>query len=163
MVFSQLFVGDVASSREICHWFLCQVLSRIVLGGHPEAGPLWPSELATFEGGHRRSGFHGTKRDLDECVWKTQPTRLRDWIDHIRQGFIYNLELPPPSNSHHQDYFIFVGNPYKPSFVTVTGWGVDQIYNWPKSLTGGWEWRFPSKISFSNWLIFGGFPSALET
>ena len=33
-------------------------------------------------------------------------------------GWIY----PPPSNSHHQDYCHFlVGNPYKPSFVTVTG------------------------------------------
>ena len=27
---------------------------------------------------------------------------------------------PSPSNSHHQDYS---RNPYKPSFVTVTGWG----------------------------------------
>ena len=40
--------------------------SRLVLGGHLKAGPLWPSELATFEGGHCRSGFHGTKRHLDK-------------------------------------------------------------------------------------------------
>ena len=33
---------------------------------------------------------------------------------------------PSPSNSHHQDYYIFSREPiYKPSFVTVTGWGVD--------------------------------------
>ena len=44
------------------------------------------------------------------------------------------LELrstPPPSNSHHQDYYIFSResrNPYKPSFATVTGWGVDPIF-----------------------------------
>ena len=33
---------------------------------------------------------------------------------------------PPPSNSHHQDYSFLVGNPYKPSFVTISGWGVDR-------------------------------------
>ena len=42
---------------------------------------------------------------------------------------LYRLGLPPPSNSHHLDYEPFlVGNPYKPSFATVTGWGVDPIY-----------------------------------
>ncbi len=35
---------------------------------------------------------------------------------------------PPPSNSHHQDYETFlVGDPYKPSFATVTGGGHIQI------------------------------------
>ena len=30
--------------------------------------------------------------------------------------------VPPPSNSHHQDDITFlVGDPYKPSFATVTG------------------------------------------
>ena len=36
---------------------------------------------------------------------------------------------PPPSNSDHQDYYIFLGNPYKPSFTTVTGRGPHPIYN----------------------------------
>ena len=39
------------------------------------------------------------------------------------------LGLPPHAgcNRHHQDYETFlVGNPRKPSFVTVTGWGVDE-------------------------------------
>ena len=43
------------------------------------------------------------------------------------------IEHPPPSNSHHLDYSILVGNPYKPSFVTVTGWGVDLRYIIPAS------------------------------
>ena len=30
-------------------------------------------------------------------------------------------------NIHLLDYFL-VGNPYKSTFVTVTGWGVDQKY-----------------------------------
>ena len=37
------------------------------------------------------------------------------------------LDLPPTQDaSHHQvDITFLVGNPYKPSFATVTGWGVD--------------------------------------
>ena len=42
-------------------------------------------------------------------------------------GICWNY--PPPSNSHHQGIIpILLGNPYKPSFVTVTGWGVDLRY-----------------------------------
>ena len=42
---------------------------------------------------------------------------------------LWSLELPP--TSHHQDYFLFVGNPYKPSFMTAfmaVTWGVDRRY-----------------------------------
>ena len=44
--------------------------------------------------------------------------------------YVYTLDLPPTQDaSHHQDHEPFlVGNPCKPSFVTVTGWGVDQMY-----------------------------------
>ena len=44
----------------------------------------------------------------------------------MRQGLIISSwVVPPPSNSHHQDYCItfLVGDPYKPSFATVTGRG----------------------------------------
>ena len=68
-------------------------VTRLVLGGHLKAGPLWPSELATFEGGHRGSGFHGTKRHLDESRGvEGQQAKLRVLvftIDHSRQGFIH--------------------------------------------------------------------------
>ena len=48
--------------------------------------------------------------------------------------------VPPPSNSHHQDYYILVGDPYKPSFATVTGRGDNPSYTrivhfWVKSWT----------------------------
>ena len=37
---------------------------------------------------------------------------------------------PQPSNSHHQDYSLFSRESQpKPSFMTVTGWGVDQRFN----------------------------------
>ena len=52
------------------------------------------------------------------------------WTFRIKDYDRWNY--PRPSNSHHQDYFLFVGNPYKPSFMTafmtVTGWGVDRRY-----------------------------------
>ena len=37
--------------------------------------------------------------------------------------------VTPPSNSHHQDYYIFSRESQpKPSFATITGWGVDLKY-----------------------------------
>ncbi len=45
-------------------------------------------------------------------------------------GYHYNISwvVPPPSNSHHQDYYIFSRESQpKPSFATVTGWRVDPI------------------------------------
>ena len=36
---------------------------------------------------------------------------------------------PPHSNSDHQGYYILVGDPYKPSFATVTGRGPHPRYN----------------------------------
>ena len=44
--------------------------------------------------------------------------------------YVYSLGLPPTQDaSHHQDYYIFSREPYKPSFATVTGWGVDPMYS----------------------------------
>ena len=34
-----------------------------------------------------------------------------------------------------------VGNPYKPSFATVTGWGVDPIYGNFEGVIGFLDWR----------------------
>ena len=49
----------------------------------------------------------------------------------IYQTYIH-WNYPPPSNSDHQDYYIFNRESQpKPSFVTVTGWGVDRIYTYP--------------------------------
>ena len=46
--------------------------------------------------------------------------------------------VPPPSNSHHQDYYIFSRDPYKPSFATVTGRGDN-----PKFLPKKTPQKFP--------------------
>ena len=37
--------------------------------------------------------------------------------------FTINWVVPPPSNSDHQEYYMFSRDPYKPSFATVTGRG----------------------------------------
>ena len=42
--------------------------------------------------------------------------------------YILNYSIPPPSNSDHQDYYIFSRDPYKPSFATLTGRGDNPIY-----------------------------------
>ena len=42
---------------------------------------------------------------------------------------LYTLELPPTQKTITTRIIPFlVGNPYKPSLETVTGWGVDRIY-----------------------------------
>ena len=48
--------------------------------------------------------------------WKIHPSLIGDTLD-----------LPPTQDSsdHQDDITFLVGNPYKPSFATVTGWGVD--------------------------------------
>ena len=55
----------------------------------------------------------------------------------------YTLGLPPTQDaSHHQDYYIFSRESQpKPSFATVTGWGVDGTT--PISL--GLSWGTPYK------------------
>ena len=48
---------------------------------------------------------------------------------------LYTLGLPPPVTVTTRIVTFLVGNPYKPSFATVTGWGVDPIYTIQ-------DWRF---------------------
>ena len=56
--------------------------------------------------------------------------------------------VPPPRNSHHQDYYIFSrGSRTKPSFATVTGRGDNPIY----TLLG-------TNISFSQGMFEDDFP-----
>ncbi len=43
--------------------------------------------------------------------------------ENQRTKWIISWVVPPPSNSHHQDYYIFSRDPYKPSLATVTGRG----------------------------------------
>ena len=44
----------------------------------------------------------------------------------------YSLGLPPTDASHRQDYYIFNRESDKPSFATVTGWGVDPKYSFQR-------------------------------
>ena len=62
------------------------------------------------------------------------PSKLASWLLLFGRMFQYKLELPPTSNSHRQDYSVFSRESHpKPSFVTVTGRGVDrkdQLFFW---------------------------------
>ena len=46
----------------------------------------------------------------------------------MRMYNIYIRSTPHPVTVTTRIIPFLVGNPYKPSFVTVTGWGVDPIY-----------------------------------
>ena len=47
---------------------------------------------------------------------------------------IYLRSTPHPVTVTTRIITFLVGNPYKPSFATVTGWGVDPIYTPPKMM-----------------------------
>ncbi len=42
-------------------------------------------------------------------------------VHYMEHSYTIVWVVPPPSNSYHQDYYIFSRDPYKPSFATVTG------------------------------------------
>ena len=43
-------------------------------------------------------------------------------------GIVYFRSTPHPVTVPTRIITFLVGNPYKPSFATVTGWGVDPMY-----------------------------------
>ena len=50
---------------------------------------------------------------------------------HIEKNVSIGWVVPPPSNSHHQEYrniTFLVGDPYNPSFATVPGRGDNPKY-----------------------------------
>ena len=68
-----------------------------------------------------------------------------------------NWVVPPPSNSHHQDYYIFSrGSQPKPSFATVTGRGDNPRFEGPLIF-----WDFTWACSTVSWSAF--FPSGLAS
>ena len=105
----------------------------------------------------------GSTTDLPRCLLKNPSTFLEfllvkitvviingTYWEHIfhQQIFVYSIFVGhyqweyklgcPPSQdaSHHQDYYIFrIGDPYKPSFATVTGRGDNPKYK-PNQLNG---------------------------
>ncbi len=67
------------------------------------------------------------------CTWKLKPkcrekSRIYVWLDHSYLYVIYWV-VPPPSNSDHQDYYVFSrGSQAKPSFATgILGEGTTQV------------------------------------
>ena len=91
---------------------------------------------ATEDAEDRLSGtgvlsFKGT-----DCWWKIGMTSFGPWklcsdcvVSWLMFIIIWNGPPQPGFQENHQDDSIFKGNPYKPSFVTVTGLGLDRNYN----------------------------------
>ena len=75
--------------------------------------------------------------DLTESIWyfqklgtKCQPwnRRKNNWRNIYLKTCIYIGPTPHAVTVTTRIITFLIGNPYKPSFVTVTGWGVDRIY-----------------------------------
>ena len=47
---------------------------------------------------------------------------------YLQYQYLYVRSTPHPVTVAKRIITFLVGNPYKPSFATVTGWGVDPIY-----------------------------------
>ncbi len=54
------------------------------------------------------------------------------WWAQILTVTVYVRSTPHPVTVTTRIITFLVGNPYKPSFATVTGWGVDPMYKWCK-------------------------------
>ena len=88
----------------------------------------------------------------ERCVWriflaKLQIMKWNPWLLNLivftPNGIVWEpikhipWVVPPPSNSHHQDYYIFSRDPYKPSFATITGRGDNPTY--PPTFLYSWN------------------------
>ena len=70
------------------------------------------------------------------------------WLDQVHSSAKQNvLELPPlPVTVTTRIVTFLIGNPYKPSFTTVTGWGVDlkNVKCWELRKKRAWYSNFKS-------------------
>ena len=110
-------------------------------------------------------GFQGIEDDATRQVWRNWPKSTRSWwylvvtcimyfmtlwrcFDMVRVWYIYIYirSTPHPVIVTTRIITFLVGNPYKPSFATVTGWGVDPIYIiyiYTCIVAAGGCWKFP--------------------
>ena len=93
----------------------------------------WPQvkHLTIFQGGKMLVLGPGTQINQMTFVFEGQPTppKTRPKLEPKDQGFqVYFRTTPHPVTVTTRIISFLVGNPYKPSFVAVTGWGVDQRY-----------------------------------
>ena len=93
-----------------------------------------PFKHGNFWGIHVSFGGCQSSRFFSE-IWTLEAFWIGSeiWIGFLFQigtGYGYVLGCPPSQDSsHHQDYeTFFVGDPYKPSFATVTGRGDNPSY-----------------------------------
>ena len=75
----------------------------------------WPEQLALAEKFHR-------------AVWGWDSPNQISYLKVIPIIEIYLRSTPHPVTVTTRIITFLVGNPYKPSFATVTGWGVDPRY-----------------------------------
>ena len=75
------------------------------------------------------------RENLRRYDWKPRVRKGSFFIPHPKKN-IYLRSTPHPVTVTTRIITFLVGNPYKPSFATVTGWGVDPIYTQQTGLMG---------------------------
>ena len=70
--------------------------------------------------------------NLSAQARKTRPADAKTMVNLGKQF--------PRWIGHVPMWIILVGDPYKPSFATVTGWGVDKVNNICLLLNDSWQW-----------------------
>ena len=66
---------------------------------------------------------------VGECFWFTFSRHQTEAISKYIDILIYLRSTPHPVTVTTRIITFLVGDPYKPPFVTVTGWGVDLRYS----------------------------------
>ena len=97
---------------------------------HPQDGPISIPYMFLFA-----QMYH-----LYRGSWKPKTTSkakdVKEWQKVILQwNCLYVRSTPHPVTVTTRIITFLVGNPYKPSFATVTGWGVDPTYTIIDSVT----------------------------
>ena len=132
--------SNILLMEEIMH----QLIGRL---SHYLQGSLHPRwcRISAINSSHRKmDGWNTMVSFWDELFAGAFAVSFRDGISlqncpsgqisHqlLRLFVLWSLGCPPSQDSsHHQDYETFlVGDPYKPSFATVTGRGDNPIWSW---------------------------------
>ena len=68
------------------------------------------------------------------------------WLEWFLGHYIYLRSTPHPVTVTTRIVTFLVGNPYKPSFATVTGWGVDPIYTLPFLIANATECCYSTRV-----------------
>ena len=92
------------------------------------------------------AGRIGGRIGVSDSAWgfKLGTTQKSPYTSRLQISPLYIRSTPHPVTVTTRIITFLIGNPYKPSFVTVTGWGVDPTYTLLETISHQW-YRLGSK------------------